>query len=401
MASISRLWIGIALALTIVAGSTGDLPSWAQDSKPCPPTTINRGEPIFGVNGRTSIDVLACASGEILIGQGQGLPAINRPSFTEVDGRFLGIVEFSPCDLPLGSDLPGANVTFSFVSANKAARAVQTLALTPDKEKPTLTTTSKPDKGTRVVAGQTIVVRMHASEQYGADRLGWQGGIKKIQLRDESANRDVAPHWEAAEPAPCKRKQWEQTLEVKYAVPPNPPPVIRLRAHAWDHAGNEDTDVGEFPTGEWYGRLIWKAHQTSPSGGGDFWGTMDLSLNDAGNGKLEGTLTGTQSQMIGGKCKSQTVAPGRLTARLQGSLDAGKTMSLSLADPQFTPAKVGPCSYGGSPMSAPGVHSWPDFANVLRDLSPTATGGFSADRQYPIPQGSSQFRVNLQRAKGP
>jgi hypothetical protein len=74
-------------------------------------------------------------------------------------------------------------------------------------------------------------------------------------------------------------------------------------------------------------------------------------------------------------------------------------MSLNLVDPRFTPAKVGSCSYGGSPQSAPGVHTWPDFAGVLRNLTPTAAGGFAADKPLSIPQGSGQYRLNLQPAK--
>ena len=46
----------------------------------------------------------------------------------------------------------------------------------------------------------------------------------------------------------------EKRVVATYQVPDNPPPIVRLRACAWDHANNQDCDVAEFPTQEtWAG----------------------------------------------------------------------------------------------------------------------------------------------------
>ena len=209
---------------------------------------------MLGYNREGGFDVQACAPGDVLVGQG-GVPAIRRSSDVDPRSGYFGAFNVKPCELPGGSDLPGAPLVISFVSANPAARATKTLTLRPDTEKPTLKTTSTPRKGTKVKPGDTIKVRMEASEEYSDTRVGWQTGVKKIQLIDEGPNPVVTPRWEGAEMRPCAQKQWKQFLEVTYTVPPNPPPIIRLRAIAEDFAGNKDDDVGEFPTGDWYGQL--------------------------------------------------------------------------------------------------------------------------------------------------
>jgi hypothetical protein len=117
-----------------------------------------------------------------------------------------------------------------------------------DDKPPTLTTTSQPKKGSKVKAGQTINVTMVARDD--ADRL--QTGIESIRLTAESdGGREVAPtpmHY-----GPCSDPR-EKRVVATYVVPDNPPPVLRLRACAWDHANNQDCDVAEFPTQEtWAG----------------------------------------------------------------------------------------------------------------------------------------------------
>ena len=150
--------------------------------------------------------------------------------------------------VPSASDLPGAKITAQLISYDSKADVSSTIILTPDTEKPTLNTSSTPRKGTKVKAGDTIKVRMEASEEYTSTRSGWQTGVKRIQLIDEGPNPVVVPRWEGIGMRACSAKQWKQFLEVTYTVPANPPPVIRLRAIAEDFAGNKDEDVAEFPT---------------------------------------------------------------------------------------------------------------------------------------------------------
>ena len=181
-----RLGIVIVSAFAGLSGLIfvfgGDRVSYAQQPKPCAPTLIELGgaTTISGALGKASFDILACATGDVLIGQGPGLPAMQRPTFYETDRGQLAIVEFQPCSSPAGSDLPGADVRVAFVSGNKSANATRAFTLAQDTEKPTLTTTSNPKRGTKVDSKQKIVVRMQASEQYGEPRIGWQTGVKKI-----------------------------------------------------------------------------------------------------------------------------------------------------------------------------------------------------------------------------
>jgi len=263
-----------------------------------------------------------------------------------------------------------------------------------DDKPPTLTTTSQPKKGSKVKARQKITVTMVARDD--ADRL--QTGIESVRLTAESdGGRDVAPT--PVRYGPCSDPR-EKRVVATYVVPDNPPPIVRLRACTWDHTNNQDCDVAEFPTaGDWYGRLTWKARQTSGGGFGDFWGEIDLILNDDGKGNLEGRLTGTQRQFISAPCSSHTVTPGQLSARLTGSYTASaKTMSIFLVDPQSTLAVMGPCSYGGKPYSAGSIHTWPQFNNVLRNLTPRADGGFQASQTHPIEQGTVEYNLILRQA---
>ena len=293
----------------------------------CQPTQITASDgPVLGMNGEGSINVQACAPGDVLVGQGNA-PALRRSSDVDPGSGYFGIFDVKPCELPGGSDLPGAPLAISFVSANPAARATETLTLRPDTEKPTLKTTSTPRKGTKVKTGDTIKVRMEASEEYGDTRMGWQTGVKKIQLTDESRNQVVPPHFEATGgPRPCKEKQWKQFLEVTYTVPPNPPPIVRLRAIAEDFAGNKDDDVGEFPTGDWYGTFGW-THICQGGGNSDETrGAGDLTLDHDGRGNLTGTLVGSTPEraMTVPTCSCvQTCHPRHVSRKAGGLICAG------------------------------------------------------------------------------
>ena len=117
-----------------------------------------------------------------------------------------------------------------------------------DDKPPTLTTTSQPKKGSKVQPKQQIVVTMVARDD--ADRF--QTGVESIRLIAESeGGRDVAPT--PMRYGPCSDPR-EKRVVATYQVPDNPPPIVRLRACAWDHANNQDCDVAEFPTQEtWAG----------------------------------------------------------------------------------------------------------------------------------------------------
>ena len=148
--------------------------------------------------------------------------------------------------------------------------------------------------------------------------------MKKLQLIDEGPNPVVTPRWEGDQMRACAAKQWKQFLEVTYTVPPNPPPVIRLRAVAEDFAGNTDQDFAEFPTGDWYGTFEWAHSCQGPTLKDDTVGISDLALNDDGRGNLTGALVGStpHRRQAMATCSYSYVAPGGFTAKLIGSVHA-------------------------------------------------------------------------------
>ena len=376
----------------------------------CQPTQITASDgPVLGMNGEGSFNVQACAPGDVLVGQGN-VPAFRRSSDVDPGSGYFGIFDVKPCELPGGSDLPGAPLAISFVSANPAARATKTLTLRPDTEKPTLKTTSTPRKGTKVKTGDTIKVRMEASEEYGDTRMGWQTGVKKIQLTDESRNQVVPPHFEATGgPRPCKEKQWKQFLEVTYTVPPNPPPVIRLRAIAEDFAGNKDDDVGEFPTGDWHGTFGW-THICEGGGNRDETrGAGDLTLDDDGRGNLTGTLAGstpertqTMPTVLVQVCRARNVQ--RQAGRV--SYVRARHVFSQAVDVQTTPGRASwACPAGTTVSDQPffTVYEGPMFRDAFRDLRRQPDGSLKSDGESTISVAPStcttNYSLTLRRAQ--
>ena len=378
----------LTVSLTVTA-ATAVLGQAPVPPAQCQPTQITStsGSLLTGFNGEASFHVEACAPGDALVGQGN-MPALRRSSDINPGQGYFGLFNVKPCELPGGSDLPNATLAISFVSANPAARAARTMTLGPDTERPTLKTTSTPRKGTKVKPGDTIKVRMEASEEYSDTRLGWQTGVKKIQLHDESLGRDVPPHFEnTGGPRPCKEKQWKQFLEVTYTVPQNPPPVIRLRAIAEDFAGNADTDIGEFPTGDWYGTFGW-THLCQGGGMRDETrGIGDLTLDYDGQGNLTGRLAGSipQRSMSYPGCSSFVwLTPGTFSARLVGSYTPTQnTFSAQAVDVENT---WGRASYCGPAVESPfaQIHQSPLFGDAFRDLRRQPDGSLKSDGEHTI-----------------
>ena len=104
---------------------------------------------------------------------------------------------------------------------------------------------------------------------------------------------------------------------MSYTVPKNPPAIIHLHALAEDGAGNQSGEDGEFPTtGDYFGTLVFTSQQQVPSGMQYFNGRFDILLKRDGNGNLNGTLSGSQSEKLAiARCPSDTITPGRVTAK--------------------------------------------------------------------------------------
>jgi hypothetical protein len=338
MTRMVAMLMGLLIGLTAFAFDlVGGRPSFAQKRPQCAPTTIDNldGDILFGARGEQYLQIRACAPGDVLLFEERLPLALQRPVGLDTGQGHTGILLIRPCDFPSGSDLPGTKLTVSFISPNQAANASRTFILAPDTEKPTLAVKSRPREGSKVGSQQEIKVRMTASEQYANGRIGWQTGVKKIQLRDEISNRDVPPSLEEAAPAPCAKKSWERQLDVTYRVPSNPPPVIRLRACAWDHAKNEDCKTAEFPTGDWYGSIEF----SEQLGNGRHWGRYDITLEYDGQGNLKGRMAGTRHW-------DKQTTPSQLSAKLVGQYTPGQNaMSLQIVDPEQSAGKFA----GGHP----------------------------------------------------
>lgn len=203
-----------------------------------------------------------------------------------------------------------ANITKGIVNmVTVDARSAQ------DKEKPKLKTDSKPRKGTKVQPGQQIVVTMTARD----DANRWQSGIKTVTLvADSDGNRLVAGPTYPPAATGCKATPPVREVRATYTVPANPPPVVRLTATAMDHVGLTDSDVGEFPTGDFYGTFT----QVSFTVGRDVFRTRaDIVLNHDGKGNLTGTMAGQQAYVdhSTGNCSFRMVQPNRFRVSLVGS----------------------------------------------------------------------------------
>ena len=199
-----------------------------------------------------------------------------------------------------------------------------------DRERPKLATTSEPRKGSKVKGGTQIKVTMVARD----DANRWQSGIQSIQLLAESdGNSSVkAENWPPQRHT-CEHAPEPRRLVATYQVPQDPPPIVRLRSITEDFVGHHDTDVAEFPTGDWYGRLEWSMRVGPAQGWSRFFGTADLAFSVDGRDGLAGTIVGS-ANMEGNspECPNvRTLAPTIGRARLIGSYTPGAdTMTLAV-----------------------------------------------------------------------
>lgn len=254
--------------------------------------------------------------------------------------------------VPSASDLPGAKLTARLITYDSNADASTTVSLSPDTDKPTLNTTSTPPKGTKVKPGDTIKIRLEASEEYSQDRRGWQTGVKKLQLIDESPKPVVTPHWEGGQPRACAAKQWKQFLEVTYTVPANPPPVIRLRAIGEDFAGNQDFDLAEFPTGDWFGTI----KKTVKGGGFNYTVDLDVAFDVVDQkGTIKGRAHGkvrTQEDQVSTCTILWTFSPSEFEMPISGRRE-GREIALKLEPGPSTGTNLTTCEHGQHSSSAP------------------------------------------------
>jgi hypothetical protein len=141
------------------------------------------------------------------------------------------------------------------------------------------------------------------------------------------------------------------------------------------------------------GKLGWSAHQTMPSGPQDWNGYADLTLDDDGRGALKGTMVGAQTQKLG-LAMCHAVTNGTVRAILAGTRNAQK-ITVNVTEQQHTWPATTPCAEGKSAGTGGVVFAWPQFAETLRGLSSSGDGGYSFDREFGIPSGTTRFTLTL------
>lgn len=267
---------------------------------------------------------------------------------------------------------------------------VLTFGAPADETAPTVGIDSNPTPGSRVKAGQQIVVTVTARD----DSTRWESGIRAIRLLADSdggrlvQERIYPPHLPTCEGQPEPR-----TLQTTYVVPSPTPPIVRLRAIARDHADHEarDAAIVEFPTtGDWYGRIEWSVMGANNSG---HRATIDVVVSYDGRGNLTGTATGfEQVAWTGGlTCPERA----RMSAKVVGQYTPGpNTMSLQFVEPQNTPANACGAKSQFHPV-AYGV----GIDNNLGNMTARDDGSVEATREKPDPSGASIWRwtVKLKR----
>lgn len=215
-----------------------------------------------------------------------------------------------PCsELPGGSDLPGAKLTYEVVVYKPAPTKefIYHGTLPDTKASPLLRGGSTPPHGTEVHAGETIMVHITATEP--TDK-GPQGGIREIQLLDQDHQVAKAVY----QPVACDTSRLTKTLTATYTVPNNPPPVITLTAYAL--ADNVSAPLSaSFPTGNtWEGTST--SHLDTSGCTSTVIETIDFVV--AGNGAVSGTSHATAN--IADSCGTYhpfPLGPDTLSGRLQ------------------------------------------------------------------------------------
>ena len=256
--------------------------------------------------------------------------------------------------------------------------------------------------------GDQIKVTMVARD----DATRWQTGIQRIQLIAQNPGGDELVGAQDYPPVirpNCEGRPEPRTLVLTYTVPRNPPPIVRLRAIAEDFANHHDTDVGEFPTGDWYGTFEW-THLCVGSGLRDETrGIGDLTLDYDGRGNLTGTLAGSipERTQTMPACSFRQVAPGTFSAKLVGSYTPGQdTFSAQAVEVRTTPGRSSfTCPDGTSVHDQAffAVYEGPMFRNAFRDLRRQPDGSRKSSGEIPFSAGggtcTTTYSLTLRQAQ--
>ena len=266
-----------------------------------------------------------------------------------------------------------------------------------DRTAPTLEVTWTPPKATKVKAGGKITAKAVARD----DANRWQTGINTIDLDVQGGRSFGFQDYPWPQP-PCERPPPPQTLEGTYTVPSNPPPIVRLRAVTKDFAGHEARDIGEFPTGDWYGSLKFSSEGVVLGVKTTMTDNMDIALDHDGQGNLTGSLAGNRSFNVQDHpdCNWAITIPNKLRGKLIGSYTpAADVMSIQLIEPEVAPAPQKSCPGGGYIHSGGSIHEEANFKSALRSPRAAGDGGFQSDVTWMTGPITNSISLRLQRAQ--
>lgn len=302
-------------------------------------------------------------------------------------------------------NFPDSRYDFTYDSQGSANDVQVSYGRMRDRQAPNLHTTSVPPKGTKVKPGDRIAVTMVARDD--ANRV--QSGIHRIQLVARTAGGDVRVGGQDYPLVPrpnCEGMPEARTLVLTYTVPNNPPPIVRLVAVTEDFVNLSDHDIGLFPTGDWYGTITWTHRVVRSIAEAVTTANADVSLKyDPRITGLTGTLVGNHTATSSGACTGRTMSPAGIQATLTGSYTEGRdAMTIRVSEKQTTPMQMQISCPGAPPVTSRHAGFYEFYEQALRELRPTADGGFqsSDEQERPCEAGSTcttSISLTLHRAR--
>ena len=234
-----------------------------------------------------------------------------------------------------------------------------------DQTAPKLDVTWTPPTGTKVKAGGKIKAKAVARD----DANRWQTGVNTIDL-DVQGGGSFGFHDYPRPQPPCENPPPPRTLEGVYTVPSDPPPIVRLRAVTKDFAGHQARDIGEFPTGDWYGTV----KKTVKGGGFNQTVDIDFAFEIDTSGTIKGRARGrvsTEEGQVPGCTILWTYSPSEFEIPLSGRRD-GKKFEIVLERSITAATNRTSCPHAGSHSS---THQFSPIAHGLNKFGLSAQDG--------------------------
>jgi hypothetical protein len=161
-------------------------------------------------------------------------------------GVISGNFRFNVCNMPAGSDVPGARIGFTTIVYYLGTTRSFTFStgLPAELLGPGVTISSNVPPGTAVRPGEQIKLKVMASEPR---RLGTQSGIRSIRVY--GAGRLVSLVRYPKVLRGCSRFRGDRVLTLTYRVPAVAPKVITITALTRDWPGAKASAQISFPVG--------------------------------------------------------------------------------------------------------------------------------------------------------